>query len=128
MFSFKFLTNFFFNFQKFYPDHGPDQKIIRTGTDNPDQKIRTTDRTNENPDRFIRTTDWTKKIRTTLSGPRTGPKKSGLKIRTTYRTTKIRTGKSGPQTGPKKSVPNYPDQRTNPDRYGFSVRSGQPCQ
>ena len=58
-----------------YPDHGPDQK---------------------NPDRNIRTTDRTKKIRTEISVPRTGPKKSGPnKIRTTDRTGPFRTGGPG---------------------------------
>ena len=81
------------------PDHGPDHKKIRTGTDYPDQIIRTTYRTSENPDQEIRTTDRTKKIRTEKSGPRTGPRKSG---------------------------PKNPDQLIYPDRSGFSVRSGQP--
>ena len=58
----------FFYFEKKNPDHGPDHKKIRTGTDYPDQIIRTTYRTSENPDQEIRTTDRTEK-----SGQRTGP-------------------------------------------------------
>ena len=48
-------------------------------------------------------------------------------IRTAYRTEEIRTTLSVPRTVPRKSVPRNPYQRTFPDRYGFSVRYGQPC-
>ena len=68
----KLVRSGFFYFEKKNPDHGPDHKKIRTGTDYPDQKIRTTDRTRENPDRNIRTTDRTKKIRT-KKNPDHGP-------------------------------------------------------
>ena len=64
------------------------------------------------------------------SGPRTGTKKNRprygffrTKIRTTDRTRFESGPKSGPRTGPTKIRTTY----QNPDRSGFSVRSGCPC-
>ena len=77
-----------------------------------EKKIRTTDRTTKKsgPVRIIRTknpdTDRTNEIRTEISGPRTGPKKSGPKY--PYHGPDQKNPdqiKSGPRTGPDHSGP-----------------------
>ena len=67
------------------------------------------------------------------SGPRTGPKKNPprygffrTKIRTTDRTRFESGPNSGPRTGPTNLGPKIRTTYQNPDRSGFSVRSGRP--
>ena len=83
---------------------------------------------------LVRTTDRTEKKSAPVrifsdQNPYHGPDQVRVrtKLRTTYRTDKNPDRKSGPRTGPTNLGPKIRTTYQNPDRSGFSVRSGRPC-